>query len=273
MTVGRKDDCLLVCDYSALEERERERVADSRANDQSLQALACHVKRSLFLSELPPPRSVCVAFQAFTARLDAFFQNTHQVRPSTGLGLAHVAKVDDVALMFVSRAIVYFLTADVGKDAFGVARVLCNQPLHFGYWVRSAARIGVIESETHTEHVAADVASSCIRLENRRALMSASVEEIGGNDRHSPTVQVERTWRVALGYPGHTDHNGCLARPLIALACHVNCSVVRANPPKASGPSVSLDDGVCGDETKRAIVTQEAKCAPEEVGHKVRISV
>ena len=36
-------------------------------------------------------------------------------------------------MMRVGRAGVHLLTAKVGEDALGIARVLCNQPMHFGH--------------------------------------------------------------------------------------------------------------------------------------------
>ncbi len=99
------------------------------------------------------------------------------------------------------------------------------------------------------------------------------MEQVGSDERDASSIQLEWARAVALGYPNNTDYNSGLAWPLVAFASGVNYAAVCANPAQARSPSITLTDGVRGDETEASVSPELVECTPEEVCNKVGVAV
>src|SRR4051794_15164674 len=86
-------------------------------------------------------------------------------------------------------------------------------------------------------------------------------------------IEPKRPRQLALCNVDYAYHDRCLAWPFEPPACLIYRAALRANPPQPGRTRVSLANGVGGDQTKATVWTQERECAPEKVGHKVRIPV
>ena len=86
--------------------------------------------------------------------------------------------------------------------------------------------------------------------------MSACMKKVSSNKLDASSVKVEWPKKPTLRNPHDADDHGGLAGPLCAFASGVNHTLVCANPAQAGGASIALADGVCGDKSEAAVVTQ-----------------
>ena len=95
------------------------------------------------------------------------------------LVLAHVTKINHISMMLMRRAAVHFLAADIWKNAFLIARIFFNQPVHFSNGRR--VWVTVVKRETHTQNIATHKALVGIGKQLRRVIIAALVEEERGD--------------------------------------------------------------------------------------------
>ena len=136
----------------------------------------------------------------------------------------------------VRRARIHFFAADVGGNRLPVSRILVDQPPHVGERRSDPFRVRVIEREAHAEDDAALEALPGVRLQPRRVVVAAPVEEKRGDPIRHGVVEAPHAGERSLVDVQHADHHRRQSRPRDPPARPIDLAAVRADPPQ-SGPS------------------------------------
>ena len=194
-------------------------------------------------------------------------------RPEIGATQRIIPEIDGVAAIGLGRAAVDLVAADVRENRFGVTRVFGYQPLHFGDRRGDVLLVRIVESEPHAEENAALKAPTLVRLQPRRVVVAAAVEQEGGDRAHLPPIERPRSAIVPLQDVDHAHHHRRLAGPRDAAARAVDRAAVPADPAQAGGARVALGDGVGGDQPKRAALAQQAEGPAEEMRRQIGVAM
>jgi hypothetical protein len=228
----------------------------------------CHQFSALFALSALQVRKALYPFWLYF-----LFNDPDQIRPSTRFLLAHLAEVDDVAMVGTSRTVVDLLAPDVREDSLSVASILGNQATHLGDRRRDALHVSIIECEAHPHNDAALKALSGICSELLGIAMAARMEEVRGDQRNLATVKLEWAGYLAARDVDHTHNYRGLTRPFVSLPSTVDRPAMRADPAQPGGSGIALSDRIRSDKTEASARFQKIKSPSEEVRDEVGISV
>ena len=147
-------------------------------------------------------------------------------------------------MVCVSRTCVDFLTADVGENPFGIARVLRDEPVHLGDRGCDALRVRVVESKAHSKDIASNEALVGVGQQSFRVCMPATVEKEGRNrlDRFAVEFRLFGVW--SFGHVDHANDDRCHSGPFVSPPCIEDRPTVYTDPTETRRACVSLADGV-----------------------------
>ena len=143
-------------------------------------------------------------------------------------------------MMLMTGIGIDFIATDVWKYSLAVARILCDQGLHYSEIFRLAFRRScIVERKAHAKQIRSDERLPRIRDQRRWRCIEISFYQIGGNASDSSTVE---DWQLRHSlrdvYDGH-DYSS-FAGPSEAPGCSQDGAVSRKNSREDRTPAYRL---------------------------------
>lgn len=116
--------------------------------------------------------------------------------------------------MRVSGAAIDLIAPNEWEDPLPISWIFRYNAMHLRYRARHPARVSIVESEAHAEHIAPNEALAGIYREHMWIIMSTTIKEECADERYVAIIQDPwRTPRPAADVD-HADHYRRQPRPL-----------------------------------------------------------